>query len=270
MATPITSRAKTSGFVSRPALMARFEDGAARSVTVVAAPAGSGKTVSVRSWLEDRGPASGWAWITVERGERDSQRFWSAVVGELRAAAPAGVTIAALTPTPAFDGEAVVRRLVSELGPLESGFVLVIDDLHEIVSPDILKELSYLLDHLPPAVHVVLIARRDPPLGLRRRQLDGALTEVRGADLEFTLDETREMMSGLGIALSDDALELLHERTEGWVAGLRLAALSLATHPDPERFVAEFSGSERTVAEYLLAEVLEGQPPEFAADSRER
>ena len=218
--------------------------------------------MSVRSWLEGRGSAGRAAWISVERGEGDSQRFWGGVVGELRGVAPAGVTIAALSPTPVFDGEAVVRRLVSELELLEPGFVLVIDDLHEIVSPDILRELSYLLDHLPPVVHVVLITRRDPQLGLRRRQLDGALTEVRSADLKFTLDETREMMSGLGIALSDHALKRLHDRTEGWVAGLRLAALSLATHPDPERFVAEFSGSERTVAEYLLAEVLDSQPPE--------
>jgi LuxR family maltose regulon positive regulatory protein len=258
----MTSPAMPSGFVSRPALTARLEDGAARAVTVVAAPAGSGKTVGVRSWLEGRESAGGAAWISVERGERDSQRFWSAVVRELRAAAPAKVTMAALAPTPAFDGAAVMRRVVSGLASLEPGFVLVIDDLHEIVSPDTLEELSYFLDHLPSTVHVVLITRRDPQLGLRRRQLDDALTEVRSADMKFTIEETREMMSSLGIALSDGAITRLHDRTEGWVAGLRLAALSLTAHPDPERFVAEFSGSERTVAEYLLTEVLDSQPPE--------
>ena len=106
----------------------------------------------------------------------------------------------------------------------------------------------------------MLATRRDPQLGLHRLRLAGELTEVRASDLRFTLDETRELLAASGIALSDEAIAMLHARTEGWAAGLRLAALSLVGHPDPERFVAEFSGSERTVADYLLAEVLEHQP----------
>ncbi|HEY0933596.1 MAG TPA: LuxR C-terminal-related transcriptional regulator [Trebonia sp.] len=250
------------GLVLRPALIERLEAGAAGPVTVVAAPAGSGKTVLVRSWLDGRGSAQRAAWVSVERGERDAQRFWSAVVSEVRAAAPADVTIEALTPTPAFDSEAVVGRLVLELAALKRPLVLVLDDLHEIDSAEILEKLTYLLDHLPAAIHVVLITRRDLRLGLHRRRLEGGMAEVRSADLQFTLEETRQMLSASGIALSDQGIKRLHGRTEGWAAGLRLAAAALAAHPDPERFVDEFSGNERSVAEYLLAEVLDSQPPE--------
>jgi LuxR family maltose regulon positive regulatory protein len=259
MVTPRAPRAARSGHISRPALLERLDDGAFAPVTVVAAPAGSGKTVLVRSWLEVRGSTQDAAWVSVERRELDAQHFWSTVVSELRKASPAGA-IEPLIATPLFDGEAVVRRLVSDLASLERPIILVIDDVHEVAGRDILEQLTYFLAHLPTPIHVVLIGRRDPQLGLHRRQLEGGLTEIRSAHLSFTLDETREMMAGLGIDLSEASLDLLQDRTEGWVAGLRLAAISLAAHPDPERFIAEFSGSERNVAEYLLAEVLEAQP----------
>ena len=252
----------STALVPRPALTGLLEDGARGPVTVLAASPGSGKTLLVRSWLESDGRDRRAAWVTVERGERDAQRFWAAVIATLRgAAAPAGVAIEALEPTPQFDGEAVVERLLSELASLDSRLVLVLDDLHELAAPDARAQLTYFLDRLPPSLHVVLISRRDPQLGLHRRRLAGELTEIRSADLRFTLEETREMLTALGIALSEESLVLLHDRTEGWVAGLRLAAMSLAAHPDPDGFVAEFSGSERTVAEYLMAEVLEAQPP---------
>ncbi|MGI9147070.1 MAG: AAA family ATPase [Chloroflexota bacterium] len=245
------------GLVPRPELLGILERAAAGPVTLVTGPAGSGKTVLVRSWLEDRGPDQPAAWVSVERGERDPQRFWTTLVNELRAA---GANIEALTPSPEFDGAAAVRELVAELVSLNQRLVLVIDDLHEVGAADILEQLSYLLDHLPSALHVLLITRHDLQLGLHRRRLAGELTELRSADLRFTLDETRTMLSALGIGLSETSLQLLHDRTEGWVAGLRLATISLTGHPDPERFVVQFSGSERTVAEYLLAEVLQRQP----------
>ncbi len=249
--------ADPGGIVSRPALMKLLESGAARPVTLVAAPAGSGKSILVRTWLEHRGPTPGAAWVAVERGERDEQRFWSGVVSSLRAA---GVDVESSAPTPEYDGNAVVQRLTSELAAQAEPLVLVIDDVHEVASPDITAQLTYLLEHLPGAVHVVLTSRRDPQLGLHRRRLAGELTEIRSADLRFTLDDARALLSASGVVLSEDDLSRLHERTEGWAAGLRLAAITLSKHPDPQRFVSEFSGSERTVAEYLLAEVLDGQP----------
>ncbi len=139
---------------------------------------------------------------------------------------------------------------------------MVIDDLHELDSEDALAWLEMLLARLPAQLRVVLATREEPALGLHRLRLAGRLTELRGPELRFSLDETRALFSAGGVTLSDAAAASLHERTEGWAAGLRLAAISLAAHPDPERFVSEFSGSERTVAGYLLAEVLERQPPE--------
>ena len=141
-----------------------------------------------------------------------------------------------------------------------AGITLVIDDLHELNSPEALAQLSRLLTNLPPRVHAMLATRHDLRLGLHQLRLAGELAEIRAADLRFTERETRELLDASGIALSEAGAALLHQRTEGWAAGLRLAAISLAGHPDPERFVAEFSGSDRTIAEYLIAEMLERQP----------
>ena len=129
-------------------------------------------------------------------------------------------------------------------------------------SPGALAQLSRLLENLPPHVHAIVATRRDLPLRLHKLRLAGELAEIRAADLRFTERETREFLETSGITLSEAGAAKLHERTEGWAAGLRLAAISLASSPDPERFVAEFSGSSRTVAEYLLAEMLEAQPAE--------
>ena len=156
----------------------------------------------------------------------------------------------------------VAERLLAQLEKLEQPVQLVIDDLHELDSEDALAWLEMLLARLPAQLRVVLATREEPALGLHRLRLAGELTELRGPELRFSLDETCTLFRAGGTTLSDAAAASLHERTEGWAAGLRLAAISLATHPDPERFVSEFSGSERTVAGYLLAEVLERQPPE--------
>ena len=141
-----------------------------------------------------------------------------------------------------------------ELADHRGRVVLVIDDLHELNAPEALAQLTHLLTNLPPNAHAILATRRDLRLRLHRLRLAGELAEIRAADLRFSQRETRELLDASGIVLSEAGAALLHQRTEGWAAGLRLAALSLAGHPDPERFVAEFSGSDRTVAEYLLAE----------------
>ena len=151
-------------------------------------------------------------------------------------------------------------RVLSELAEHRDRTFLVIDDLHELTSPDALLQLTRLLERLPPHVHAILATRRDLRLRLHKLRLSGDLAEIRAADLRFTPDETRELLQASGIALSEASAAKLHEHTEGWAAGLRLAAISLAHSHDPERFVAEFSGSSRTVAEYLLAEMLESQP----------
>jgi LuxR family maltose regulon positive regulatory protein len=248
------------GLLPRPALFEQLERGASGPVTVVAASAGSGKTMLVRSWLLSYGHEADAAWVSVDRSEKDPQHFWEMVVAAINEATAEETVIAAPEPTPTFNCELVVGRLLSELASLESRLFLVFDDLHEFAAPDALAQLRYFLDHLPPNLHVVLISRRDPQLNLHRRRLAGELTEIRTANLRFTLGETQQMLSMSGVGLSSRGITRLHERTEGWIAGLRLAAMSLSDHPDPEQFITEFTGSERTVAEYLFAEVLEGLP----------
>src|SRR6266702_5797374 len=153
-------------------------------------------------------------------------------------------------------------RVLSELADACGGVTLMVDDLQELTSTEALAQLTRLLTSLPQQVHAIVTTRHDVRLGLHRLRLAGELAEIRAADLRFSGRETRELLDASGIALSAAGAALLHQRTEGWAAGLRLAVISLAAHPDPERFVAEFSGSDRTVAEYLLAEMLDRQPPD--------
>jgi LuxR family transcriptional regulator, maltose regulon positive regulatory protein len=254
------ARPGAGGVVSRPGLWERL-DGPAR-VTVVSAAPGSGKTVLLRSWIDETGLAERVAWVPVGRGERDPQRFWLAVLDALRQTSAGSALVRPLTAAPDLDRWAVVERLLKDLAPLDERLWLVIDDLHELGSAEARQQLELLVMRAPQELRFVLATRHDVRLGLHRLRLEGELTEIRGDDLRFTVPEARALFAAAGVELAGPALGQLYERTEGWAAGLRLAALSLAGHPDPGRFAAEFSGSERTVAEYLLAEVLERQSEE--------
>src|SRR5262245_59787943 len=249
-----------AGVVSRPGLWGRL--GAAGRVTVVSAAAGSGKTVLLRSWLGAAGLGGRAAWVAVGRDERDPQRFWLAVLGALRQTVPGSGLVRPVSAAPDLDGWAIVERLLTDLAPLAERLWLVVDDLQELGADLARRQLELLVMRAPPGLRVVLATRHDVRLGLHRLRLEGELTEIRAGDLRFTVAEARELLAAAGVQLPEPALGLLYERTEGWAAGLRLAALALAGHDDPGRFVAEFSGSERTVAEYLLAEVLDRQSPE--------
>jgi LuxR family maltose regulon positive regulatory protein len=245
--------------IGRGDLLAALDHAVAGKVTIISAPAGSGKTSLLRAWADRPGRPHRLAVVQVQRDQRDAQQFWLALLGAVRQAS--GTTRdQPPTGTPDFDGRAMVDRVLSELAEARGDITLVIDDLHELTSPDALAQLTRLLVNLPPNVHAILATRRDLRLRLQQLRLAGELAEIRAADLRFSERETRELLDASGIALSEAGAALLHQRTEGWAAGLRLAAISLADHPDPERFVAEFSGSDRTVAEYLIAEMLERQP----------
>jgi LuxR family transcriptional regulator, maltose regulon positive regulatory protein len=226
---------------------------------VVSASAGSGKTVLLRSWIGEAGLAGRAAWVPIGRDERDPQRFWLSVLDALRQTSAGAGLVRPLTAAPDLDGWAITERLLKDLAPLAEPVWLVLDDVHELGGAEALRQLELLVLRAPPQLRFVLATRHELRLGLHRLRLEGELTEIRAADLRFTVDEARALLAAAGVQLPEAALALLHERTEGWAAGLRLAALSLAGHPDPERFAAEFSGSERTVAEYLLAEVLDRQ-----------
>ena len=246
--------------MSRCALFGRLAD--AERVVQISAPAGSGKTVLVRSWIAEAGLARHAGWVPVDSEERDPRRFWISVADALRGTAAGSALVRPLTAAPDLDGWAVVERLLTDLTPLEDRLWLMIDDAHLLGSGEVLPQLELLLLRAPRELRFVLATRHDVRLGLHRLRLEGDLTEIRAADLRFSLAEARALFAAAGVELPADALARLHGRTEGWAAGLRLAALSLCGHPDPERFAAEFSGTDRTVAEFLLAEVLDRQSEE--------
>jgi LuxR family maltose regulon positive regulatory protein len=250
-------RVASGGVVVRRELFERLNR--AGRVTEVSGPAGSGKSVLLRSWIDEAGLAGHAAQVSVQDEDRDPQRFWTSVADALRATAAGSALVRPMTAGPDLDGWAVVERLLADLALLRDRIWLVIDDVHALGSAEALRQLELLLTRAPAGLRFVLASRHNLRLGLHRLRLEGELTEIPAASLRFSRDEARALFEAAGVRLSESALALLHERTEGWAAGLRLAALSLTGHPDPERFAAEFSGSERTVAEYLLAEVLERQ-----------
>jgi LuxR family maltose regulon positive regulatory protein len=248
------------GVVVRRELFERLSR--AGRVTEVSAPAGSGKSVLLRSWIDEAGLAQHVAHVSVRNEDRDPQRFWTSVASALRGTAAGSALIRPLTAAPDLDGWSVVEHLLADLSPLRDRIWLVIDDVHALDSAETLRQLELLLARAPARLRFVLSSRNNLRLGLHRLRLEGELTEIRTASLQFSRDEAGALFEAAGVRLSESALALLHERTEGWAAGLRLAALSLTGHPDPERFAAEFCGSERTVAEYMLAEVFERQSEE--------
>ena len=243
------------GVVARPRLFGRLA--AQARVSVVSAPAGSGKTVLLRSWISQSGVAGSAAWVSAGRGDRDPPRFWLSALAALRQTAAGSALVGELTAAPDLDGWVITERLLADLAPLDDQLWLVVDDAHEL-SPEALRQLELLIMRAPGGLRFVLATRHDVRLGLHRLRLEGELAEIREPELRFTVAEAAELFAAAGVDLPDPAP--LVARTEGWAAGLRLAALSLAGHPDPERLAAEFSGTERTVAEYMLAEVLDRQP----------
>ena len=205
--------------VRREALFEQLSRARNDGVVLVCAPAGSGKTMLVRSWLEDSGLSEHTAWVAVEQRERDAQHFWLAVTNALAAAL--GGSVEPLGPTPGFRGEAVVERLLEDLRLLEEPLVLVIDDLHELQSPEALTWLELFITRRPAGLRIVLTSRSEPHLNVHRLRLAGELTEIREAGLRFSAHEAAELLRASEIELSDEAVALLLERTEGWAAGLR-------------------------------------------------
>jgi LuxR family maltose regulon positive regulatory protein len=246
--------------IGRSRLLAALDRASAGKVTLISASAGSGKTSLLRAWAEGLGEPDRLVFLQVRRDQQDAQQFWLALLDAVRLATGRASGTEPPTATPHFNERAMADRVLAELAQARARVILVIDDLHELTSVAAVAQLTRLLAELPPHVHAILATRRDLPLQLHRLRLAGELAEIRTADLRFTERETRELLDASGIALSEAGAALLHQRTEGWAAGLRLAVISLAGNPDPERFVAEFSGSSRTVAEYLLAEMLDRQP----------
>jgi LuxR family maltose regulon positive regulatory protein len=253
-----------AGLVDRPRLFALLDRGAMGRATALVAPAGSGKTMLLASWLRRARLPGPVAWVSVDRDERDAARFWHGVLEALRGSGSiaTGDPLATLAPAPGAATDDFLEHLLDGLGRLTQTVLLVLDDLHQLRAEDGLRGIERLLERAPAQLRVVMAGRHDLKLGLHRLRLEGELVEILAADLHFTPDEAAELLAAAGVTVETGDVERLHQRTEGWAAGLRLAAMSLVRHEEPHRFVVEFSGSERTVADYLLAEVLASQPPE--------
>ncbi len=248
-----------AGLIVRPRLLELLSAGRNGGLTLLGAPAGFGKTVMLRSWASSGHLDGPVAWLSVEADDNDAGRFWAYVIAALErsGALPAGA--AALTASHQ-DGQIELAPLLNALAGVQRPVVLVLDDFHEIGDPTILRGVQFLIRHCPPRLRLVIAARADPRLALHQLRTSGKLTEVRVAELAFTVGEAAELLRGQGLELSSGDVALLHGHTEGWAAGLRLAALTLRDHPDPARFIAEFAGDDRSVADYLTGEVLARQP----------
>ena len=255
------------GQVPRPRLAERLDEGLARGLVLVCAPAGYGKTVLLADWTRRGGHPV--AWLSLDAGDNDPARFWRHAVAALDRARPGiGDRVAPLLGPPApasFQG--LVTALINELAAEEA--LLVLDDYHLIGSPQVHESLAFLAEHRPAGLHVALASRSDPPLALARLRARGQLTEVRAADLRFTPGEAGELLQHTASALPDASVAALAARTEGWAAGLQLAALSLRGHEDAAAFVAAFTGSHRYVLDYLAEEVLERQDTQLRTFLRE-
>jgi LuxR family transcriptional regulator, maltose regulon positive regulatory protein len=246
---------EAAGLLAREDLLELLDRAVRKRLTVLSAPPGSGKTSLLRAWADRSTNLRRVAFVSVRRDQQDAQRFWSAVLDAIRRPSH---SIEPAT-SAALEADELVDRVLSEVADL-ADFVLIIDDLHELKSAEALAQLEHLLETLPSSARVVFSSRRDPPIRLHQLRLADEVTEIRAGDLRFTERETRELLATAGISLSDAGADALHQRAEGWAAGLRLAVISLSSHPDPERFVAEFSGTDRAIGEYLMAEMLERQP----------
>jgi LuxR family maltose regulon positive regulatory protein len=252
--------------VSRPRLFDLLDAGTQQLVTLLSAPAGAGKTTLLASWGSSRQPPGPVAWLSLDAGDNDAARFWAYALAALcqSGAVPGDSPLRGLARQPGSDAR-FLPLLVSGLAELATPVVLVLDDLHDITDATVLEGLELLLRHAPPQLRLVLATRADPPLPLQRLLISGRLTQVRAADLAFTVAEVAELLAECEHqpSMSADDVALLQARTEGWAAGVRLAALSLEAEPDPHRFVTEFAGDDKSIADYLTGEVLDRQPEEL-------
>jgi LuxR family transcriptional regulator, maltose regulon positive regulatory protein len=250
--------------MARPRLFGLLSEGAKGPLTLVAGPAGAGKTMLLGSWVLSASLPGPVAWVSLDSDDNDPSRFWAYLLAALRAsgAVPSDAILATLAPPRPATTEAFVALLVNGLAELPGPMVVILDDVHELSDDRTLASLNFLIRHAPLQLRLVLAARADPHLPLARLRVAGSVTELRAAELAFDRAEAAELLAGLGLALSDAEVEALWARTEGWAAGLRLATLSLQHDPDPAGFVTALSGDDRAVADYLLEEVLSRQPAE--------
>src|SRR5215212_2474473 len=265
--TKLVAPAPRAGLLPRAGLQSLLQSSLQAKLCLVGAPAGSGKTTLLAEWGQAAGGGRV-AWVSLDERDNDPTRFWSYLVAALRTVEPRVGTVAleALGGPSVELARVVVPSLVNDLATVEKPLVLILDDYHLITNAICHQTLGWFLEHLPAEVHVVLSTRLDPPLSLARMRARGELAELRVGELQVTGEEAAALLNGsMGLALAAEEVARLAERTEGWAAGLVLAGLSLRGRQDPSGLIAAFSGGDRHVADYLLAEVLERQPEELRA-----
>jgi len=246
--------------VPRPRVENLIAQGARDSITTVTGPPGAGKTMALALWAASRQPAGRVAWVTIDDYDNRPRVFWSYVLAALQQAGvpiPKGMTATARRY--AVDHEFLVR-FVSLIAAQDPPLTLVLDDVHLLTAPKVLDGLAYVRRHAGPGLRLVVASRMDPLLPLHRYRLTGELTEIRAGDLAFTNPEARLLMAQHGITLSAESLERLTRRAEGWAAVMRLAAISMESHSDPDQFVKELIAEDSAVAGFLVEEVLNAQP----------
>jgi LuxR family transcriptional regulator, maltose regulon positive regulatory protein len=251
------------GLLARPRLLDRLDRGLESPLTLVSAPAGFGKTTALAEWL-GAVPAEGRsvAWLSLDERDDDPALFWTYLIAALQTAAGGvGRPALALLQSPQASTDAVLATLVNDLAAVEDDVVLVLDDYHLVEAREVHAGMTFLVEHLPAQVHVVIAGRADPALPLARWRARGELVEVRAADLRFTAEEAAAYLAdAVGPTLTVDDVATLEDRTEGWIAALQLAALSMQGRDDVAGFIAGFAGDDRYIVDYLVEEVLQRQP----------
>jgi LuxR family maltose regulon positive regulatory protein len=247
--------------VERPELFDRLDEGIRGPLTLVTGAPGAGKTLLLSTWLAARPPPGPVAWLSLEPTHGRAARFWAELLAVVRETS--GRELAAVPELSTGARDEFAAALARALGDLAEPLVLVLDDFERLHSQEVTEGLDRLLRLHPERLRLVIASRLDPALSLQRLRLEGCLTELRSVDLALTRDQAGELFAMSGVELTAPQIDKLHERTEGWAGGLRLAALSLHQHPDPAGFVHSFAGDERTVADYLVEEVLRQQPAEL-------
>lgn len=257
-----------AGGVSRPRLLERLNAGLASGgrLTLISAPAGYGKTALAAEWLRSLPEGSRCAWLSLDEADNEPARFMAYLIAALQRVEP-GLGQGAqelLRASHLQAQQAVLDELLNDLAAMPKQIILALDDLHLIHDPELRQTLGYLSEYQPEPLHLLLLTREDPPLPLARLRARGHLTEIRAQDLRFTLEEAQEFLNRcMGLDLNAETIGALETRTEGWAAGLQLAALALQNQPDRQEFIRTFRGSHRYVLDYLAEEVLRQQPPEI-------
>jgi LuxR family maltose regulon positive regulatory protein len=248
-------------WVRRPRLIGRLNEGLHRDLTLLSAPAGFGKTTLLSTWI---GQSDSYiAWLSLDEGDNAPDRFWTHFVAALQTENPKlGESLSAAIRTPQPPSiESLLTTLINEIAASPDHVILVLDDYHVITAKPIHDGLTFLLGHMPPQLHLVISSRTDPPLPLHLLRARRHLAELRAADLRFTSEEATAFLNEVvGLGLPAEQMTALERRTEGWITGLQLAALSMQGRDDVSGFVQAFAGSHRYVLDYLAEEVLHRQP----------